>query len=96
MILLALIYSGNAVNLNINPSNANLPITGVEPCTCGPTDDFRNYLLTLQSQEVRITTSSEEFSGILLAVKSDYVVFIENQGSQVLIPISRIRTVSEI
>ncbi|WP_432694416.1 hypothetical protein ACRBU7_27300 (plasmid) [Priestia aryabhattai] len=93
---MALIYPGNAANLNINPGNANSPIAGPDPCNCTPTDDLRNYLLTLQSQRVRITTSSDEFSGILLAVKLDYIVLVENQGSLVLIPNSKIRTVAEI
>lgn len=98
MILLALIYgnSGNSANSNIIPGNSNSPVTGANPCNCTTSDDFRNYLLTLQSQRVRITTSSEEFSGILLAIKSDYIALAENQGSLVLIPISKIRTVAKI
>ncbi|TCN05307.1 uncharacterized protein DUF2642 [Bacillus sp. BK006] len=94
MILLALIY-GNSINSNIISANANLPVTGENPCNCNTSNDFKNYLLTLQSRRVRITTSSEEFSGVLLAVKLDYIVLAENQGSLVLIPISKIRTVAE-
>ena len=93
MISLAL---GNGFNSTINPGNANSPITGEDPCKCIPTDDLRNYLLTLQSQKVQSTTSSSEFSGILLAVKIDYIVLVENLGSLVLIPISNIRTVAKI
>ncbi len=95
MILLALKY-GNSANSNIISANANLPVTGENPCNCTTSDDFRNYLLTRQSRKVRITTSSEEFSGVLFAVKLDYIVLAENQGSLVLIPISKIRTVAEI
>ncbi|WP_025753406.1 DUF2642 domain-containing protein [Priestia megaterium] len=91
---MALIY-GNSTNSNIISANANLPVTGENPCNCNTSNDLKNYLLTLQSRRVRITTSSEEFSGILLAVKLDYIVLAENQGSLVLIPISKIRTVAE-
>ncbi|WP_374187737.1 DUF2642 domain-containing protein (plasmid) [Priestia aryabhattai] len=92
---MALISPGNGTNLSTQPGNAL--ILGAESCTCTPpTDDLRNYLLTLQNQRVRITTSTEDFSGILLAVKLDYIVLSENQGSLVLIPISKIRTVTEI
>ncbi|MFE3898490.1 MULTISPECIES: DUF2642 domain-containing protein [unclassified Priestia] len=91
---MALIY-GNSINSNIISANANLPVTGENPCNCNTSNDFKNYLLTLQSRRVRITTSSEEFSGVLLAVKLDYIVLAENQGSLVLIPISKIRTVAE-
>ncbi|MFE0625069.1 DUF2642 domain-containing protein [Priestia aryabhattai] len=87
---------GNAANFTINLGNANLPFAGSKHCNCTHKDDFRTYLLTLKGKCVRITTSSEEFSGILLAIKSDYIVLSENQGSLIFIPISKIRTVAEI
>ncbi len=58
-------------------------------------ETLRELLLTLVNEQVQVTTPFGEVSGLLLAVRNDYIVIIE-AGSQVLVRIDKIELVSEL
>lgn len=56
---------------------------------------LRELLLSLVNEQVEVTTPIGAVSGLLLMVRDDYIVLIED-GSQVLIRIEKIELVSEL
>jgi len=76
--------------------NLNLPIIGTGSSTPSTPNDLRSHLLTLVNEQVEIITPGDTNTGTLAAVKSDYIVLIENTGTTVFIPISSIETVREL
>ncbi|EQB38985.1 MULTISPECIES: DUF2642 domain-containing protein [Virgibacillus] len=57
---------------------------------------IRDVLLGLVNEQVELTTPFGMVTGTLLAVRDDYVVVIENTGSQALVRIDKIEFVSEL
>lgn len=88
-----------SVDLNVDLGGVSTsPPTGTPPGN-GPTPPgtpttMRELLMTLINEQVEVTTPFGTVSGLLLAVKDDYIVIIEN-GSQVLVRIEAIELVSE-
>lgn len=77
--------------------------TGTNPPSTPPTNTntntpqtLRDVLMNLVNEQVEITTPFGIVSGTLLAVKSDYIVVIENTGDQALVRIEKIELVSEL
>ncbi len=58
------------------------------------TGTIRDVLLGLVGQPVTVTTPFGVITGTLLTVQTDYIVIIEDTGSQVLVRIAEIEAVS--
>lgn len=83
-----------SVDFNIDFGGVSTsPSTGKPPAGNVPTT-MRELLMTLVNEQVEVTTPFETVSGLLLAVKDDYIVLVES-GSQVLVRIEAIELVSE-
>lgn len=57
---------------------------------------MRDVLLSLVNEQVEVTTPFGIVTGTLLAVRDDYIVIVENTGSQVLVRIDNIELVSDL
>lgn len=55
---------------------------------------IRDVLLGLVGRRVTVTTSFDVITGTLLTVQTDYIIIIEDTGSQVLVRIAEIEAVS--
>ena len=69
-----------------------IPSPPTEPGTPG---SIREVLSNLLNKQAGVTTAFDTITGTVAAVKVDYVVMIEGDGSQVLIPFDQIESVSE-
>ncbi|XOQ14637.1 MAG: DUF2642 domain-containing protein [Shouchella clausii] len=58
------------------------------------TGSIRDVLLGLVGQPVTVTTPFGVITGTLITVQTDYIVIIEDTGSQVLVRIAEIEAVS--
>lgn len=80
------------LGLGIGGGNGSHPT----PPTDGTPTTFRQLLSDLTNEQVQVTTPFGAVTGILLVVKNDYIVVIENSGEQVLINIDKIELISEL
>ena len=90
-----------SVDLNVDLGGISITPPSTIPTPTPPTPDpttpetLRDLLLTLVNEQVQVTTPFGDVSGLLLAVRDDYIVLVD-AGSQVLIRIDKIELVSEI
>ena len=85
--------NNNGLDFDIDFGGIKKPDKSPPPCT--PTT-FREVLLSLVNEQVQVTTPFGVVTGTLLAVKSDYIVMIDDSGDQVLIHIDKIELISEL
>ncbi|TFJ91330.1 DUF2642 domain-containing protein [Lentibacillus salicampi] len=57
---------------------------------------IRDVLLTMVNERLQVTTTSGVITGTLISVQGNYIVIIEADGSQVLVPINEIDTFREL
>ncbi|QKY71112.1 DUF2642 domain-containing protein [Lentibacillus sp. CBA3610] len=57
---------------------------------------LRDVLLGLVNEQVEVTTPFGPVTGTLIAVRDDYVVLVETDGAQALVPFENIELVSEL
>ncbi|HLR61010.1 MAG TPA: DUF2642 domain-containing protein [Lentibacillus sp.] len=69
--------------------------TPVDPSPSTP-ETLRDVLLELQNEQVEVTTPFGPVTGTVISVQNDYVVLVEADGSQILVPIESIELVSEL
>ncbi|MFD1361144.1 DUF2642 domain-containing protein [Lentibacillus salinarum] len=69
--------------------------TPTDPAPSTPTT-MRDVLLDLQNEQVEVTTPFGPVTGTLISVQNDYVVLVEADGAQVLVPMEDIELVSEL
>lgn len=107
--LLASILNQISQSLNNLTENSNISINlpGIDlgislpdlipspPTEPGTPSSMREVLLNLLNKQAGVTTTFDTITGTVAAVKVDYVVMIEGDGSQVLIPFDQIESVSE-
>ncbi len=67
-----------------------------EPTPTPDTTSLRDVLMDLVNEQVEVTTPFGPVTGTLISVKSDYIVLIEADGSQVLVRIEKIELVSNL
>ncbi|WP_405096837.1 DUF2642 domain-containing protein [Oceanobacillus sp. FSL H7-0719] len=90
-----------SVDLNVDLGGISITPPSTIPTPTPPTPDpttpgtLRELLLTLVNEQVQVTTPFGEVSGLLLAVRDDFIALVD-AGSQVLIRIDKIELVSEI
>lgn len=84
-----------SVDLNIDLGGISTSKPPVTPPTPTTPSTLRELLLTLVNEQVQVTTPFGAVSGLLLAVRDDYIVLVE-EGSQVLVRIEQIELVSEL
>lgn len=75
------------------------PSTGTPPAGDDPTipatpTTMRELLMTLVNEQVEVATPFGNVAGLLLAVRDDYIVLVED-GAQVLVRMEAIELVSE-
>jgi len=95
------------LNLTSDSTNANIsvdlpgidvdvsiPVTVPLPTPSSPS--LRNTLLGKLDEEITVdTTSGEEVTGTLVAVQTDYIVLVGNDGTLSFVRIAKIETVQE-
>ncbi|MFZ4453244.1 DUF2642 domain-containing protein [Salibacterium aidingense] len=74
-------------------SSSNNNSTTCPPNTPGT---LREVLCSLVGEPVQVTTPFGVVDGTLLSVQSDYIVIIDDTGSQVLVRLENIETVNEL
>ncbi|MBN6205207.1 DUF2642 domain-containing protein [Ralstonia pickettii] len=85
-----------SVDLNIDLGGISTSTPPETPPTDPTTPStLRELLLTLVNEQVQVTTPFGAVSGLLLAVRDDYIVLVE-EGSQVLVRTEQIELVSEL
>ncbi|MBM7680947.1 hypothetical protein JOD43_001113 [Pullulanibacillus pueri] len=77
-------------SLNLSRSGSTTPT----PTPTTPTS-ISELLESLVGQQVQLTTPFDTITGTLIAVRSDYVVVVENSGDQVLVKLDKIELVTE-
>ncbi|GAB4075118.1 hypothetical protein GCM10028778_26210 [Barrientosiimonas marina] len=75
------------------PGNTNPPTQPSQPSS---PQTMRDVLLNLQNDQVEITTPFGPVTGTLIAVKDNYAVLVESDGSLNLVPIDKIEQVSQL
>lgn len=66
------------------------------PPSCPAPQTLKEVLRCLLNEQVEVTTPFGPVSGTLIAVKEDYIVLVEADGSQVLVRMDKIELVSEV
>ncbi|MBB6448587.1 hypothetical protein HNR44_000536 [Geomicrobium halophilum] len=82
------------INLD-GEENGETPPNGETPEN-GIADSLEELLRSLVTEQVQIATAFGVIEGTLLAVRADYAVLVDNTGSQVLVPLEQIETVTEL
>lgn len=72
-----------------------VPVPPPVPIPTPPTT-LRTLLLSLVNEQVQITTPFDTLTGSLIAVRTDYVVLVEGDGSLVFVRIAKIESVVEL
>ncbi|RYG74246.1 DUF2642 domain-containing protein [Lentibacillus lipolyticus] len=67
-----------------------------EPTPTPDSTTLRDVLMDLVNEQVEVTTPFGPVTGTLIAVKSDYIVLIDADGSQVLVRMENIELVSNL
>ncbi|WP_010529275.1 hypothetical protein [Lentibacillus jeotgali] len=80
---------------NVDLGTDDETVTPVDPSPSTP-ETLRDVLLELQNEQVEVTTPFGPVTGTVISVQNDYVVLVEADGSQVLVPIESIELVSEL
>ncbi|SDI86575.1 DUF2642 domain-containing protein [Natribacillus halophilus] len=76
--------------------NANMSGPTRETCPPDQPNTLRDLLCTLVGNQVQVTTPFGEVAGTLIAVRDDYIVMVDDTGTQVLVRIDVIEAVSEL
>lgn len=87
------------LDLGIDLGGITIPSTPTPPTPPTPPGTpttMRELLLSLVNEQVELTTPFGAVTGTLLAVRDDYVVLIEADGSQVLVRIDKVELVGEL
>ncbi|MFD2760010.1 DUF2642 domain-containing protein [Lentibacillus juripiscarius] len=82
--------------VNVDVGTGSGTDTPTEPAPPQGPSTVREVLMNLVNEQVEVTTPFGPVSGTLLAVKNDYIVLIEADGSQALVRIPKIELVSEL
>ncbi|WP_164670856.1 DUF2642 domain-containing protein [Virgibacillus doumboii] len=80
--------AGVSFDFNGDPDNG--PDNGPdEPTT------LRELLFELRNEQVQVNTPAGPVSGTLIAVRENYIVLVEDDGSQVFVPVDSIEVISD-
>lgn len=83
-------FGGISIDRRPTPPTPNPSTPPTSPAS------IRELLLSLVNEQVEVTVPFGPLTGVLLAVRNDYIVLVEADGSQVLIRIDKIELVSEL
>ncbi|WP_059103230.1 DUF2642 domain-containing protein [Shouchella shacheensis] len=71
-------------------------IEGIEDDGGSGTSALRDLLETLVAQQIEVTTPFGVVSGTLVLVQNDFIVMVDDTGTQVLVRLAKIESVNEL
>ncbi|MBT2217928.1 DUF2642 domain-containing protein [Virgibacillus dakarensis] len=85
------------LNVGIGDGSGNGSGNGSETCPPTTPTTIREVLCNALNEQVQVTTPFGMVSGLLIAVRNDYIVLIESgTGDQVLVRIDKIEFISQM